>query len=427
MLISCLFLLLFNIEALAQSSTDNQFVLLKEGQTYEFNNSDSSNSKELKNNVDIGSEFDYVTYDSKGNVKSEGLNAVFCYSNIMVPPRGKAILTVKKLSGAASQKFLFDKSVSEQLVEGTAIFNFKLKEGDSYEFNNSDLDNWHKLLDSCDLQSMFDYVTYDSKGNIKQTELNKNLCVSNIDVPAGGKAVVTAKKILKGDAVEFAADKSIIAQKVNYAALFNVKLLEGDSYEFDNSDLENPKQLMNDNDSYCMFDYVTYNSNGGVERIALNAKIYYDKIVVPAGGKAIVTAKKIEGRDSIEFASDMGMSGQPVKDTALFNVKLMKGDSYEFDNSDSDIPLTVVTNPDFDSNFSFVSYNEDGSIADEQDMYYRTSVLVPQKGKLIVRVNKVAYYRDNIEFGTARKIQIDNVEAEVVEPTYTIDDGTAGV
>ncbi|KZL88596.1 hypothetical protein [Clostridium magnum] len=396
---------------LADTSEDSsQFnATLVEGENYEFDNSDLLNSKQLSAEYDIYSAFDYVTYDSKGNIKETALNAQLYYKQISIPSGGKAVVTVKKLSsGKTSIKFSGDKSISVKEINETALFNVKLMEGDSYEFDNSDLNNSKQLMSDYDISSTFDYATYDSKGNIKGTGLNVQLYINKITVPAGGKAIVTAKKISGKDYEEFAGDKWISGKEASNKALFNVKLMEGDSFEFDNNDLNNSKQLMSDYDISSTFDYASYDSKGNIKRTGLNVQLYINKITVPAGGKAIVTAKKISGKDYEEFAGDKWISGKKTNATALFNVKLMEGDSYEFDNTDSENNLTILTNADYYSSYSFISYKEDGTISIQKDNCYDTSVIVPQKGKAKITVNRVSSSRDNIEFAVYNKIQASN-------------------
>ncbi|MGV2685916.1 hypothetical protein GNF82_16445, partial [Clostridium perfringens] len=160
---------------------------------------------------------------------------------------------------------------------------------------------------------------------------------NKLNVPAGGKVVVTVASSNNGTSIEFGGAKEYFAGKsTEVQAMERVALKLGESYEFINNDVVAHNILNTSSISNSrLIDYVIYNKDGTEKEIGLMS--YNRKLNVPAGGKVVVTVASLSGKEiSVDFGgANKYFTGSITTEEALFKVSLNLNEEYEFTNSDT--------------------------------------------------------------------------------------------
>lgn len=249
---------------------------LTQGQTHEFTNRSEGSAYLRSDSTYSGGRFDYVIYYPDGTERSRGKNS---YSKPSVPAGHTIIVTnvtdIPITFGGPYRIF------AEQENPGEAIQRITVNQGESYVFHNNGSRMQSVRNDAPKVKGSFDYVVYESGGNIHGDGINSKVATY---IPAGGYAIVTSQSL---EPITFEYADTITIQQSSDPSHLRVTLTQGKSYEFTNVSTKT-RTLNNDAtiSTGGKFDYVIYRADDTESSSGLSTS--YSQSVA-AGNRIVVT------------------------------------------------------------------------------------------------------------------------------------------
>ncbi|WP_148449265.1 RHS repeat protein [Paenibacillus tuaregi] len=264
-------------------------VTLKQGQSYYYKNISDKVDYLYSDAIQNINDFSYVIIKPDGTVHSQDPVKF----NIVIIPAGYTIkVTANYLHpttfGAVFTSFLASSAPDSSYLEKT------IKTNESYIFTNPDAKNQVLTKKSGTNSSLFDYVIYSSKGEVTKMGLNMD---SNISIPAGSSAVVTA---VSSEPVTLQYVKPVEAESITEPAFLKKLLKTGESITFANVSSYDA-QLKTDASTNQYYDYTIIKADGSLFKEGVHSTGEY---VVPAGGKITV---KVSSTNPVSFAGPYRM------------------------------------------------------------------------------------------------------------------------
>lgn len=294
-------------------------IMLNSGEGYEFTNNSGNQAVIKSGNPYISNAlYDYAVYDKEGRVTDTAM-AENSLAAIKVPAGGSAVVSV--VSCTAPLEFWDEKGIlTGKVSDKPALQRIAVKAGESYEFVNvSQLKNVIRVHPTGD-SVKFDYASYNKDESLYKCGILLNYS-TGIEVPAGGRLVVTADQSSKP--VEFAgAFRCFQGGGSKYPALFKTTVKSGQEYEFVNKGArENSIEAHVEGIGPSSFDYVLYDKDG-VEKTRKFSVSFSTSIAVPPGGRLKVKnaaySKPVEFGGSCRFFSP---EEQSTEEDTMFEYK----------------------------------------------------------------------------------------------------------
>lgn len=289
-----------NVGIMDESSSAEELtkVEAKVGESYTFNNNDSE-SQYLDTNCSSSGRINLVIYQKDGQEYDSKLldNPLSIY----IPGGGKAVITVESVNeGYNTISFEGSSNLITYQVSSTSpLAMLSMKQGESYVFTNSDTIS-HFLQTNAFLNGKVNIEEYEKDGQEYDTYVLDN--PDEIDVPAGGKTVVTVASVSDNyNTIEFAGYYNWIKyEKSNTPALTSVSLKLGQSYTFTNYDSNYGHIVVTNSESNGKIDVVGYAEDGS--QLNSSLLISTDMIYVPVGGKVVIKVKSVnDNYETVDF------------------------------------------------------------------------------------------------------------------------------
>ncbi|MVX67271.1 hypothetical protein GKZ28_26895 [Clostridium chromiireducens] len=180
---------------------------MKVGGTYVFTNNDSSGHTIYTKDFYAEGDINLAFYNADGTENS--ISSVYSFLNyIYIEAGGKVVITIESISGNDSNiEFgTCGNYISFQTDIKPALIKANIKEGESYVFTNNDINDHYLSYPRGSLDGLVDVAVYDKDGAEYFSKLLYRLSrlyaydkmgkvMGNIEVPAGGKAVVTVDSV----------------------------------------------------------------------------------------------------------------------------------------------------------------------------------------------------------------------------------------
>lgn len=379
--------LIYNEKDFEASMSENPALLVKtvtKGESYTFT-SRGRVQEVLKNNASATRKFDYNIFDANGTLESKGINHM---AETGVPAGGRIVVS-NPYDEPITFFGYFDLFVGDG-SSGGVTNETEILNGESYVFintgtkikqivNNASMDEKNKF---------FDYAVYNRDGSGFAQDHD---AASSIQIPAGGKAVVS---VTSDQSVVFRYDNEIKVEHSQKPALFKKTLEKGNSHLIFNVGTVSDEFLQNSGTPARKYEYVLYKKDGSVDR---NETVTATKLLVPLGGKALVTTLS---EQPITFWGYYELfTGEDGTGTKSKEVIIYSGESYVFKNRASTTKQLRHDGQVGNSNkhFDFAAYNRDGS-GHEQKLNTREVPNITGGGRVIVTVlsaSPVTFYYDN--------------------------------
>ncbi|MCX7924077.1 MAG: hypothetical protein N3B21_19020 [Clostridia bacterium] len=381
----------------ASASEGNILAKIKVGESYEFINQ-GTGSASIGVNTALGCSYDYAAYNKDGTLNSSAINCNI--SNIVLPEKGRVVVTVKNLSKGISTYNFFSKigNVIAKRYTNQALFTVSLKPGESYEFTTKSKKGLVLNIKQA-VGCKYDFVSYKKGGSTSSSALNST--ASSLFIPEEGKLVVTVKSLDKNvqEFVIGGAYEWVSGKPCSDPALYSTSLGEGESYEFRNNSPYSEKisvALL----PGCTYDTVIYSKDGTVA--STHFPLSATDITVPEQGRVVVTVRKMKnkGEKLLLGGSYNSFSGSPSALPALNIVSLKQGESFEFVNkslSRATINVAYVQGCKFD----YATYKKDGKLDLSMKDSYTSMINVPAEGKAVITVKNPGNGAQTCLFGGA--------------------------
>ncbi|WP_432774745.1 hypothetical protein AAFJ72_16245 [Brevibacillus gelatini] len=379
--------LIYNENDFEAATSENPALLIKtvaKGQSYTFT-SRGRVKEVLKNNASSKRKFDYNIYDASGVLESTGINHM---AETGVPPGGRIVVS-NPYDEPITFFGYYDLFVGDGNSDGVTNETEVLK-GESYVFINVGTKTKQLVNDATmdEKNKYFDYAVYKRDGSGFAQDLNAS---SSIQIPAGGKAVVS---VTSDHSVIFRYDTEIKAEHSQKPALFKKSLDKGNSYIISNMGTISDEFLQNSGTTARKYEYVAYKADGS---IVGQDTVIAEKLLVPSRGKVLVTTvseRPITFWGYYDLFVGEDGTGPKSKEIIIYN-----GESYVFKNRASATKELRHDGQHENSGkyFDFAAYNRDGS-GYKQVLNTREVPSIPGGGRVVVTVlspSPVTFQYDN--------------------------------
>ena len=202
---------------------------LDAGKNYEFINTSTTADRNISNNSNMYISFDYVKKNASGSV-SWGNNRT--YISIDIAKGGTTKVTANANMSCWYPRELYVSDVSYVEITETALYEFTLTAGKSYEFTNTSTTADRNITNNSGYYVSFDYVKKDAAGGVSW---GNNVTYTPIYIIKGGTTRVTMNTNMSCwyPRELYVSDVSYV--EIAETALYEFTMSVGKTYEFVNS------------------------------------------------------------------------------------------------------------------------------------------------------------------------------------------------
>jgi hypothetical protein len=250
---------------------------LKAGKSYEFTNASATDDRNITNSSYLGITFDYVKKTASGSITWD--NNVF--RKIDIAKGGTTKVTVNADISCWYPRELYVQDVSYVEIPETALYEFTLEAGKSYEFTNASATDDRNITNSSYLGITFDYVKKTASGSITWD----NNVFRKIDIAKGGTTKVTVNADISCWYPRELYEQDVSYVEIEETALYEFTLEAGKTYEFVNS-TSSTINITNSSSSSSVnrYDYFRFDQNLNLS----TGKSVYGSIPIYTGGRTLV-------------------------------------------------------------------------------------------------------------------------------------------
>ncbi|MGM9935744.1 MAG: Ig-like domain-containing protein [Candidatus Ornithomonoglobus sp.] len=345
-------------------------VVISAGETYTYTNT-SNTAFNLLSNGSISRCYDYVVYDTEGNVSKCYHN---CSDSSVAIPAGYSI-KITAIQNAVTFKGVYEKfdlkKNSEPVMKETVI-----SAGETYTYYNMS-DRPFNLLSNGSISRCYDYVVYDKNGMIIAKENGSSY--SSIAIPAGGK-------------IEIAPTNNAVTFNVLYEA-FDIENTnpDGKSYKITNTSSVDSTLTLNSGNSY---DYAVYSADDTILQYGISST---SALTVPKGGYVAAT---VNMSAESPFAENEAFAVEDRENPVYKTTYLNPDETYKYTNNASR-ELMVYKNG---TACDYIIYNADGSVGSYGVNSTDASFTVPIGGSICITAHVCMNIKGLYDYFTVEKL-----------------------
>ena len=346
---------IYEIFDVTANTTLENYQTLSSDKTYIVTNTDTvDNTLQFK----ATSTSDYAIYAADGTLSEY---KTCSRDDITIPKGGKAIITPNMLT---MDSFINNETVTVAERTNPVYNTTYINPGETYKYTN----NGSRELDVFKNGLSCDYVIYNADNSISSYGVNST--AEKLTVPINGSIYITAHDYIN---IKGLYDYFTVA-KANKEVFNTITCTLGETHLFTNNGVKDIKLFL----SSGSYDYVIYNADNSVGKVAMNAS--GTELTVPSGSKCVITPLVSSiSVHALETAFTVGTRSYPV----LKRAEAYFGETITMTNiSSMDREIYSATGTYID----YATYDSGGNPQEAKELAAPSSITVPAGGRTDLRV-----------------------------------------